>query len=162
MPMEKIFLTVNEKVDMLRDSGWGQDMTRSEMERVAGHMEAYRARKGSVVFKEGAPGSYMCAIGSGSVTIVKEDGESDVRRMDTRGPGRFVGEMAIIDGSPRTATALADEDTVLLIFTREQFDVMVRQAPLVGVKVVMKLARAVSRRLRRTSGVLVDLIQTAI
>lgn len=160
--MEKIFLTVKEKGEMLCGASWGADMSRSEMEEVAGHMEAYRARKGSIIFTEGAPGNYMCVIGSGSVMIVKDYMEGNKRKMDSMGPGRFVGEMSIIDGSPRTATAMADEDTVLLVFTREQFDLMVKQVPIVGVKVVMKLAREVSRRLKHTSGVLVDMIRTAI
>jgi CRP-like cAMP-binding protein len=64
--------------------------------------------------------------------------------------------MALLDGQPRSATAVAAEDLVLLVFTRPELDKLVEAKPRLGVKLLWKLARFLSQRLRQTSGALAE------
>lgn len=160
--MERVFRTIKERADMLADTRWSYELTWGEMETVAEYMETYRAARGSVIFREGAKESYMCIVVEGSVSILKDDEYGKPKKITTLGPGNFIGEMSPIDGSPRSATATAEKDTLLLVLTGEQFDLMVARKPLLGVKIIKKIASVLSQRLRQTSGVLVDYIEVAV
>ena len=77
--------------------------------------------KGATIFFEGDPGDAMFIVESGSIGIVKAvEGESI--RLATLGDGELFGEMAIIDGGKRMASAVAEEDSVLLRIPRETLE----------------------------------------
>jgi len=77
--------------------------------------------KGAQVFQEGDPGECAFLIESGRVEIsIQRDGQRI--RLAERGPGEIFGEMAIIDGRPRTATITALDDCELLAITTEQLN----------------------------------------
>ncbi len=78
-------------------------------------------KKGTTIFYEGDPGDAMFIVESGSVVILKAlEGESI--RLATLGDGELFGEMAIIDGANRMASAVAEEDSVLLRIPRETLE----------------------------------------
>lgn len=77
--------------------------------------------KGATIFFEGDPGDAMFIIESGSIGIVKAvEGESI--RLATLGDGELFGEMAIIDGGQRMASAVAQEDSVVFKVPREMLE----------------------------------------
>ncbi len=77
--------------------------------------------KGATIFFEGDPGDAMFIVETGSVGIVKAlDGE--IIRLATLGDGELFGEMAIIDGGKRMASAVAQEDSVVLRIPRETME----------------------------------------
>ena len=77
--------------------------------------------KGATIFFEGDPGDAMFIVETGSVGIVKAlDGE--IIRLATLGDGELFGEMAIIDGGKRMASAVAQEDSVVLRISRETME----------------------------------------
>ncbi len=77
--------------------------------------------KGATIFYEGDPGDAMFIVESGSVGIFKAvEGESI--RLATLGNGELFGEMAIIDGGKRMASAVAEEDSVVLKVPREMLE----------------------------------------
>ena len=78
-------------------------------------------KKGTTIFYEGDPGDAMFIVESGSVVILKAlEGESI--RLATLGDGELFGEMAIIDGANRMASAVAEEDSVLLRIPRQTLE----------------------------------------
>ena len=77
--------------------------------------------KGTTIFFEGDPGDAMFIIESGSVGIVKEV-EGGTIRLATLNDGELFGEMAIIDGGKRMASAVAQEDSVVLRIPRETME----------------------------------------
>ena len=77
--------------------------------------------KGATIFFEGDPGDAMFIVESGSVGIVKEV-EGETVRLATLGNGELFGEMAIIDGGNRMASAVAQEDSVVLKVPREMLE----------------------------------------
>jgi CRP/FNR family cyclic AMP-dependent transcriptional regulator len=81
--------------------------------------ESYKA--GDVIFKEGSHGVAMYLIESGKVEISK-DVQGKKLVIETLGPGEILGEMSFVDGEPRSATAIALEDTVLELLDKDFID----------------------------------------
>lgn len=75
---------------------------------------------GSVLFKQGDAPTSAFLLESGSIEVTTEQGQAS-RRLGVLGPGDLLGEMAVIDDSPRTATARALSDCVLMPIDRKQF-----------------------------------------
>lgn len=91
------------------------------------HIGTLFFRDGEEIFREGDPGHHAYAIESGEVEIsVVRDGLNIV--LARSGKGEMVGEMAILDDKPRSATARAVGDCELLVITRQQITGRLQQA----------------------------------
>lgn len=97
-----------------------------------------------VLFREGDPGDKMYLIKSGKIKITKGGGDVD-KTLAYLKEGDFFGEMAIIDESPRSATAIAVDETRLVIIDREAFRSQVKKSPLIEY-----ILETLTRRLRAT------------
>lgn len=128
-----------------------KDFDRADIEKIAPYTGAYLAPKGVRIFREGTKGNFMCLIADGGVDILKSG-----KKITTVRPGKTMGEMAVIDGYPHSASAVAIEDTRLIMITRNQFEKMSDQMPKIAIKLLMRLATLMSLRLRQTTGVLCD------
>lgn len=82
---------------------------------------------GQTIFKEGDPGTEAYLIRAGYVTISKTDGDRHVE-LCTRGPGEIMGEMALLDEKPRSATVTAKTDVELELITRNDLKAMLSGA----------------------------------
>ena len=98
-----------------------------------------RFAEGRQIMKQGHPGSTMYIVLEGSVTI--SIGNKIVEKL---GPGGVFGEMALIDNSPRTASADARTDCVLLSINRASLIALVKSDP----SIVMAMLRCVADRIR--------------
>ena len=132
------------------------DFDGREAELLAQYVHAYAAEPGCVIFREGEPGHYMCLLASGRVATYKESDLAHAAQMADERRGRSVGEMALIDGEPRSATCVATEPTVLLLLNQANFERLGMERPALALKLVLRIAKLMSRRLRLTSGRLVD------
>ncbi len=95
---------------------------------------------GEVLFREGERGEEMYVIQSGLVRIVKRVG-GEYRSLATLGRGEFIGEMAILNGRPRTATALVLEDAKCLIIDAATLEQMLKDNTEIALRLVKKLAQ---------------------
>jgi len=87
-------------------------------------------RNGEVLFREGDVGDEMYLIKSGKIKIVKKIGE-ETKVLAILTEGDFFGEMAIIDGSSRSAAAVSDSDTQLITFDKSAFRKKIGEEPLI-------------------------------
>ncbi len=102
-------------------------------------------RKSEVIFEEGSLGSEMYLIHSGRVMLSVRKSETQQMPLVVLNPGDFFGEMALVDDSPRSATASAVEDnTELFVIDRARFLFMVRQQP----EFALSLMHTLCQRLR--------------
>jgi CRP/FNR family transcriptional regulator len=102
-------------------------------------------RKSEVIFKEGSTGSEMYLIHSGKVLLSVRQSETQEVPLVVLNPGDFFGEMALVDDSPRSATAsAADDNTELIVMDRARFLFLVRQQP----EFALSLMHTLCRRLR--------------
>ncbi|HEX6140630.1 MAG TPA: Crp/Fnr family transcriptional regulator [Candidatus Limnocylindria bacterium] len=86
-------------------------------------------RRGEVIFHQGDPGDALHVIISGSVKIVLPSPEGEEAIIATLTEGDFFGELALLDGQPRSATAVAVEATETLSLPRDVFRELVEQHP---------------------------------
>ncbi len=95
--------------------------------------------KGTVLFREGERGEEMFVIQSGRVQVsMKVRGVEKV--LSNLQPGEFFGEMAILNGKPRSATAVVAEDAKLLVIDSKTFEAMVRGNSEISLRMIKKLA----------------------
>jgi uncharacterized membrane protein len=105
---------------------------------------------GTLLFKVGDVGDAMFLIEAGRVRIYIHDGDGEDVTLAELATGDFFGEMAIVDGKPRSAHAAAVEDARLAVLSREDFLRFVRG----NVDVALEMVSAISDRLRRTDELL--------
>lgn len=84
-----------------------------------GRLKAFEA--GCTVFQEGDAEDGLYVILSGELRILARDGEGNQLELATAGPGGFVGEMAILDGTPRSATVICAERSEFLVLEHDAF-----------------------------------------
>ena len=90
---------------------------------------------GTVIFEEGETGEEMFGVVAGKVELRMPDG-----RVFTLGPDESFGEMAVVDKSPRSGTAVAAEDTSLAVIDRNRFLFLVHETPTFALQVMGSLA----------------------
>jgi CRP/FNR family transcriptional regulator/CRP/FNR family cyclic AMP-dependent transcriptional regulator len=101
-------------------------------------------RQGEAIFQQGDPGQMLYLIESGQVRIYLQDEEGQETSVIVYGPGEIFGELAVIDEMPRSASALAMEDTVVHILSRDRFRAHMRNSP----QPALNFLKALSMRVR--------------
>jgi CRP-like cAMP-binding protein len=130
-----------------------------EISRFCNHLVGYRAEKGDAVFIEGQKTGYLCIIIDGLLHVVKETGTGKSRKITEVSTGQLVGEMALIDGKPHSATAIAAEPVLLAALTERSLNDMVRENPAMGAKLYREIAVLLSHRLRETGAEFVNYLE---
>jgi CRP-like cAMP-binding protein len=104
-------------------------LTDGSLRAIAATMRSRRFRRNEVLFHEGDPGDALFIVASGAVKVVvpSEDGEEAI--LATLRRGDFLGELALLDGAPRSASAVALESTEVLALPRDQFKTLVANEP---------------------------------
>jgi CRP-like cAMP-binding protein len=103
-------------------------------------------RTGAVIFEEGDPGSRMYVIQAGAVRIVKRVGTRELT-LAHLGPGEAFGEMALLEGQPRSATAVVEAAARILEIDEAAFADLVRR----NGEIALRLLRRLSARLREAN-----------
>jgi CRP/FNR family cyclic AMP-dependent transcriptional regulator len=98
---------------------------------------------GTILFREGDKGEKMYVIRSGKVNISKHISDSDIT-LAVLGSGEFFGEMALLEGLPRSAAATVVEDALLIEVEQAAFETLVRR----NGEIAVRLMRRLSSRLR--------------
>ncbi|MGK2849423.1 MAG: Crp/Fnr family transcriptional regulator [Candidatus Limnocylindrales bacterium] len=91
------------------------------LERLAASMRARRFRRGEVIFHIGDPGDALFVIVSGDVKISLPSETGDEAILATLRPGDVFGELALLDGAPRSASATALGPTETVVLPRDRF-----------------------------------------
>jgi CRP-like cAMP-binding protein len=102
-----------------------QGVLPADLERLATSMSRRRYRRNEVVFHQGDPGDSLHIVVDGRVKITRESPEGDEAIVATVGPGDAFGELVLLDGAVRSATATAIEATETLTMTRATFQGLV-------------------------------------
>jgi CRP-like cAMP-binding protein len=95
---------------------------------------------GEMVFSEFEPGDTFYLIQEGRVKLVKVIGDVE-KTLDILQPAEMFGEMAILENSPRSATAIALDKVQVLEFNRQNFDILISGNPQIALKLLKTFAR---------------------
>jgi CRP-like cAMP-binding protein len=147
---------VGLRAELLERTQWANEFSFLEIERLAEYLQSRAIPKGAVVFREGERDATLFVIAEGKVGIVKAGASKKDLPIATLGVGATLGEMALVDGQPRSAGAVAVEDLLLLAITRAELDRLAAEHPKLAVKVMTKVAKLLSQRLRQTTNNLAD------
>ena len=107
--------------------------------------------QGEIIFQEGEPGSSMMVIASGEVRVSQTHGPNSEEALMILKKGDIVGEMSLLEDLPRSATVIAHTNAITLEITRADFLNYIEKEPQNGIKILMKLCRILSSRLRETN-----------
>src|SRR4051812_29276607 len=118
-----------------------QDLPRRDLERIAGLCTMVERPAGTVLCSEGRAGQECFVIVDGEVAVTISGSE-----VATLGAGSVFGELAVLDGEPRTATARAASLVRLAVFSRREFEDLLECEP----RVARRILDTVGARLRRT------------
>ncbi|MEA2520231.1 MAG: family transcriptional regulator, cyclic receptor protein [Chloroflexota bacterium] len=108
-------------------------------------MRIRRFRRGETVFHLGDPGDALFIVMAGSIKITLPADSGDEAILATLRPGDFFGELALLDGAPRSATAVAIEATETYILARERFRELIATEPVMRDAVLATMAAEVRR-----------------
>ena len=142
--------------NMLEDTVLFHEFSHAEIETLARFVHAYRVPAGALLMKEGERDSYICIISKGRVDIIKETQESEQKKLATIREGSAIGEMSVVDSFPHSASAITTTETEIVLLTKTNLQHICDEYPLLGNKILWRLAWQLSARLRQTSGVLID------
>jgi CRP/FNR family cyclic AMP-dependent transcriptional regulator len=132
----------DRKVQALKGAPLFEGLSRKELAQLARVSEDLEVEPGTVLCKEGDIGHEFFVIIDGKVKITRKG-----RRVSVRGGGDFVGEIALIEDVPRTATVTAETPVRLFVLTRKDFRHLLDEQP----NVERKVMRALARRLAEVS-----------
>jgi CRP/FNR family transcriptional regulator, cyclic AMP receptor protein len=116
-----------------------REMTEDLVRLFENESEVETLAPGQVLFEKGALGNTMCVLKSGELQIV--DGSC---AYETVSAGGIVGELALVDTGPRSATVRASKQSVVIPINKSRFMFMVQQTPFFALRVM----RIISARLR--------------
>ena len=106
-----------------------RDLPPEEIDELARTVKSRVTGPDEVIFKEGDPPDAFYIIGSGRVRIFVRHEDRIERELSVCGPGEHFGEVALLTGETRTASAISVDETHLIVLTKEQFDRLLRDHP---------------------------------
>jgi len=136
-----------DKLALLRNHSLFRDLPVSVLEHLGSYMKMRKARKGAVIFSKGDPGSGLLGVLSGMVKVSIASAEGKDIVLNIFREGEVFGEIALLDGRPRTADATAMSDCELIVIERRDFVRFLQGHP----DVTLKFIEILCSRLRRTS-----------
>jgi diguanylate cyclase (GGDEF) domain len=134
------------------------EMSGLETAALASRLSIRSFREGELIFREGESGGELYIVGEGRVGSYVTEVDGARRQVYEFAPGVLFGEMAVIEGEPRTATCYAMRDTILLALSSDDFYGLVRDESAIAFKLLSSMARAMSSWLVEASGLLGGLV----
>ncbi len=141
------------KREALLSSAFFRSMRPEEIDEILAFAVERRFPRGSTVFSKGEPGTSMMAVLAGRLRAINVSLEGKEVILNVIGPGEIVGEIAVLDGKPRSSDVVAAEDTTVIVVERRDFlPFLFRHESLME-----RLLVVLCDRLRRTSGALEEI-----
>lgn len=138
-------------VGLLRGLPIFQNLGDGELRKMARLFQQRLYRPGETIFSRNQPGEEAFVVMRGEVDIRLDETSGPVA---TLGPGKILGELAFLDGAPRTAKAVAKQASILLVLHRDAFSRLIASEPHLGMIVMRNIAVDLSAKLRQTNGTL--------
>ena len=142
-------------IELLRSMDLFEELNENELGKIARLLKEVKFSENEEIFQQGEVGDALYIVLQGRVRIATTDSFGRERVLAFYGPGEFFGDMAVLTGAPRSATASASTDVRLLQLRKEDFDLLV--ATSVGVmrgmmKVMIERQAALNTRLTQEVG----------
>ena len=143
-------VTRERMITFLLETPMFENLDPSEIMQVIHIVEVQMYQAGEAVFGEGDSGDSWYVLYKGTADVLKNS-DSGEKLISTLGPGACFGEIAILDGLPRSATVRAAEDSVVFHVPRAAFDGLLEKDDLVAYKLIYHMATLLAQRQRTTT-----------
>ncbi len=151
-------LNLETILGFLLDAPFFSALDAAELSDVVHVLQVVHVREGQVLFQVGQPGEAWYVVYDGAVDVLVPTPEGPPQLLERlRAPDAF-GEIAMLDGSPRSAMVRAATDGTVLRVPRDAFHQLLREGNLGAYKLVHRMAESLARRHRETTHLLVDLV----
>ncbi len=144
----------SQVLDALIDSPLAEDLGPADLRTLARAMSLENFPQDSFLYREEGPGDCLDYILKGRVAIKKQTEGAGELLLATLGPGRLIGELEILDASPRAASVIALETTRVLRLERAAFLQLTEIAPKVTNGLLQAMVRILADHLRQADAML--------
>lgn len=152
-------VTLEEVIAFLLETPLFEDLNPNELAEVVQIMQYQRLRDGQAVFREGDAGNAWFVIFRGECVVTKNAPFGPARTIAILEPRTCFGEMAVLDGSSRSATVQARAEATIFKFRREAFQGLLERGSLAAYKLVYAMARVLCVRQRTITQQLTDVME---
>ena len=143
-----------DKRQLLRAHPFFRELDERIVDRLIPHAITRKVKKGTSLFRKGDIGTNLYAVCSGAVRVSAPSDEGKDAVFNLIVPGEIFGEIAFLDGGPRTADAMMIDPGELMVIERRDFIPLLHDYP----ELALRLLEILCRRLRRTSEQVEDIV----
>ena len=140
-----------EDFSVIKGSVMLQGFSDEDLGNLAGFCEIREMSEGTTVFVENMPGESLFLVKRGTIRISKMFAEGDEKTLVVLGPEDIFGEMAVIDGLPRSATARVAEEAELISLKKKELERLCRENAPLALKLVSNIVKVFSKRVREAN-----------
>lgn len=151
-------LNLEQIISFLLDAPMFGDLDASELSEIVHILQVRHLREGQYLFQVGDDGDAWYVSYGGEVDVLVPAADGSVQRLDRLGAPACFGEMAVLDGSRRSASVRAATDATVLRFPRDAFAQLLKEGNLAAYKLVLQMAVQLAARHRQTTRLLVDIV----
>jgi CRP/FNR family transcriptional regulator/CRP/FNR family cyclic AMP-dependent transcriptional regulator len=137
-----------DTVELLKGVDMFEGLTEQELRRVGAICREAKYAKGQIVTSQGEEGDEMFIVRDGLVEVTVGEAGEGPRTVVNLGTGQVVGEMALVDRGPRSATVRCVTDATLNVIERDAFENLCQSSAQIGMVVYRNLAADLSFKLR--------------
>ncbi len=153
---EGVLLSTIERIIFLKEVPFFEGMTINQLQVLATICEEELFEEDQLIFNQSDPGGALYVIVTGRVGIEQEKRQGSFARLATLEAHSYFGEMTLFDNGPRSAAAIALQDTLTLRLRREPLIALARQYP----DLSLELINVLSERLRQANNRIAELTRT--
>ena len=139
------------QADILKQVYLFKDLSMKELVSVLKICRQRKFPEGKILFTEGDPGDVCYIIGEGEVRISKFVPGMGEEALKVLKQGDYFGEMALLDGSPRSATAIVNKEATCLVIYKTDLDNLLAEDLALCTKILFVFCRTLSSRLREAN-----------
>ena len=140
-----------EDFSSIKNSTMLQGLSDQELRQLEGFCEMREMAEGTTVFIENMPGESLFLVKKGTIRVSRMFAEGDEQTLVVLGPEDIFGEMAVIDGLPRSATARVAENAELISLNRKSLEQLCRDDAALALKLVKNIVKVFSQRVREVN-----------
>ena len=133
--------------DLLRTMDIFETLASEEVETIAQLLRERRLAEGEALCRQGEPGDALFIVTGGRIRLVTVDLSGNEKVLTHFTDSQFFGEMALLTGAPRSATAIAETDSQVLVLAKGDFDTLLASHP----QIMREMLKVVSQRTLQTN-----------
>lgn len=141
----------NDKIKFLKKFPFFQSLNKRQLNEISQLVYERQYQENENLFTVGQPGAALFFIQSGEISIEIHSEDGEAHQLAQLGKYAFVGELALLDESPRSATARAVTPAIVYAFFKTDLDKLLETDPYIAAHVYKSLATIVGARLKATN-----------